>query len=86
MLFRSEALLWFYRCGAEAEEGQACGGGGGPVKKAYCFEQDADLIFAAFWGQYNLDLSLESGLHWWKFRALFMGLPAECELKKIMGY
>lgn len=56
------------------------------TKKAYCFEQDADLIFAAFYGQYHIDLSDAEGLHWWKFRALFRGLPSDCELVKVMGY
>lgn len=80
-----DAMLWFYRCGAEAQK-PGSGSGGGHPKKAYCFEQDADLIFAAFYAQYSLDLSSMEGLHWWKFRALFTGLSAETEIKKIMGY
>lgn len=79
-----DAMLWFYRCGAQVQKQE--GGGGGYPKKAYCFKQDADLIFAAFYSQYHIDLSEEDGLHWWKFRALFAGLSADCELKKIMGY
>lgn len=80
-----DALLWFFRCGAEAQKTGGAGEGGHP-KKAYCFEQDADLIFAAFYGQYHIDLSEAEGLHWWKFRALFAGLSADCEIMKVMGY
>jgi hypothetical protein len=87
-----ERLLWFYRCGTEnalgdkgEKEDSKTVKKSTPAKKAYCFEQDADLIYAAFLGAYRIDLA-ESGLHWWKFRALFMGLPAESDIKKIMGY
>ena len=80
-----DAILWFYRCGAEAQKPENSGGGGHP-RKPYCFEQDDALIFAAFYEQYHIDLSEAEGLHWWKFRALFVGLSADCELKKIMGY
>ena len=80
-----EALLWFYRCGAEAHKPGSAGNVGHP-KKAYCFEQDANLIYSAFYGQYHIDLSEAEGLHWWKFRALFSGLSSDCEIKKIMGY
>ncbi len=54
-------------------------------QKAYCFEQDADYIYAAFLSCYGIDLT-DSDMHWWKFRALFRALPQECELVKIMGY
>lgn len=79
------ALLWFYRCGAEAPAPGKGKSGGAPAK-AYCFEQDANIIFATFMACYHIDLSEVEGLHWWKFRALFRGLPQECELVKIMGY
>lgn len=83
-----EALLWFYSCGRYAAEQPAdnCGSRGGSGKKAYCFDQDADLIFSAFWAAYGIDLNTVEGLHWWKFRALFNSLPAECEFCKVMGY
>lgn len=81
-----DALLWFYRCGADPPTPGAKTGGGGQHKKAYCFEQDADLIYSAFYGQYHIDLSETEGLHWWKFRALFTGLSSDCEIKKVMGY
>lgn len=76
-------ILWFYRCGKAQEK--AKGGGASSVKKAYCFEQDGDYIFSAFYAVYGIDLTT-SNLHWWAFRALFFGLPADCEIKKIIGY
>lgn len=87
-----DSLLWFYSCGRDrgsepaAPEGAAGSTPQKAVKKAYCFEQDADLIFAAFWEAYGIDLNAVEGLHWWKFRALFKALPSECEFCKVMGY
>lgn len=87
-----DSLLWFYSCG-RGRGGEAAASGGdaeGPpkkaIKRAYCFEQDAELIFAAFWGAYGIDLNTMEGLHWWKFQALFRALPADCEFCKVMGY
>jgi hypothetical protein len=80
-----DALLRFYRCGADAPQAGKAKGGGTP-KKAYCFEQDADLIYASFMACYGIDLAEVDELHWWKFRALFRGLPQECEMVKVMGY
>lgn len=36
--------------------------------------------------EYGIDLQDVQHLHWWKFRALFVALKEDCELKKIMGY
>lgn len=44
-----------------------------PDGKAMDYALDADLIYAAFMQQYNIDL-LETPLHWWKFQALFFCL------------
>ena len=83
-----DRLLWFYRCGQEEvpeDDYVSRRLQERTPKKAYCFEQDAELIFAAFWEAYKIGLN-ETGMHWWKFRALFRGLPAECEFCKVMGY
>lgn len=84
-----DALLWFYRCGradtAPLKHGEATKKTKSP-QKAYCFEQDAELIVAAFWQAYGINLTAAQDLHWWVFRALFCALPAECELCKIMSY
>ncbi|MCM1218946.1 MAG: bacteriophage Gp15 family protein [Lachnospiraceae bacterium] len=52
--------------------------------KVVDFEQDADLIFAAFWERYGIDLA-EKDLHWHKFLALFRGLH-DTKLNEVMGY
>ena len=79
-----EQMLWFYRCGEtpEADAGPADGETDGP---AYSFEHDADLIYAAFYAQYRIDLNADT-LHWWKFKALFKGLHEDHAFVKIMGY
>ena len=77
-----EQMLWFYRCGKEPEATSQ----EAPSEPVYSFEQDAGYIYAAFLGQYGVDLEAVDYLHWWKFRALFQSLGADCEFVKIMGY
>lgn len=52
--------------------------------KAIDYTTDADLIFAAFYEQYGLDLT-EAKLHWHKFSALMGGLH-DTLLSKIIEY
>ncbi len=49
----------------------------------YDFEFDSDLIYAAFWQAYGIDLS-NTELHWWKFKALLAGLPEDSKFAKII--
>lgn len=45
-------------------------------EQAFCFSQDAQLIYAAFWQAYGIDLYKEQNkLHWHTFLALMNGLP-----------
>lgn len=78
-----ERLVWFYRCGraANAREPKPVS----PVRKVLSFEHDASLIFAAFMGDYGIDLEAAE-LHWWKFRALLDGLKSGNRIVEIMGY
>lgn len=80
-----EALLWFYRCGEDQEREDRSGGLAGHRARAYDFDQDAALIYAAFRQCYGLDLTAEEP-HWWSFRALFTALPEDCRLSAVMGY
>lgn len=70
-------IQWFHRCGKDAPKGD------GEIRRmaarAYDWEQDAPLILAAFQQAYGLDLTAEH-IHWWRFRALFDYLPADCRL------
>lgn len=50
------------------------------------YELDADLIYAAFLGQYGIDLCEVEELHWHKFLALLSGLNESTKLREVMGY
>lgn len=58
--------------------------GGGGKKRVLDYETDAQLIYAAFMGEYGIDLC-EARLHWYKFCALMAGLGEERRIVKIMG-
>lgn len=50
------------------------------------YELDSDLIFAAFLGQYGIDLYDAKELHWHKFLALLKGVNESTRLREVMGY
>lgn len=52
---------------------------------AYDYDEDFDLICAAFKQQYNLDIRSEE-MHWFEYKALFDGLTKETQFVKIVGY
>lgn len=79
-----DALLWLYGCGRENPA--KSGGGGSSSERVYSFEQDDGYIYAAFLGQYGIDLNEIEFLHWWKFKALFLALKADNKIVEIMGY
>ena len=54
-------------------------------KNVYSFEYDEPLIFAAFYQQYGIDLTV-TRMHWWKFKALFDALTEDTKFVKVMGY
>ncbi len=84
-----ERMLWFYRGGGEEQTAvreDAAKGREHKQARPYDLERDADLIYAAFWGQYGIDLAEVEFLHWWKFRALFLNLDEHQQISKIMGY
>ncbi len=80
-------LFEFYRCGDYDSESDKKDDENKPHKKEkniYDYYHDADYLYAAFMEQYGIDLADEQ-LHWWKFRALFLGLSSNTKLKEIMG-
>ena len=77
-----EAMIWFYRCGNDQTEPDDKPKSN---KRAYAFDVDAETIYADFWRYYNIDLSKER-LHWWKFRALLLGLPEDSAFKERIYY
>lgn len=81
------AIVNFYRCGKqETRKQKAVKKTIKNKKKVYSFEYDDDYIYSAFLSAYGIDLNDIDYLHWWKFKALFNGLPSDCEFVKIMGY
>lgn len=81
------SIIDFYRCGKqETRKQKAVRRTVKNKKKVYDFECDDAYIYAAFVSAYNIDLNEIDYLHWWKFKALFNGLPSDCEFVKIMGY
>lgn len=87
-----EQLLLFHRCGvASKAEGSAAGRPAAQPRKkmrAYCFDQDAPLIYAAFRTQYNLNLNRTKNneLHWWEFMAMFDSLAEDLLISRVMFY
>lgn len=85
-----EQLLWFHRCGVNPEEEEKQGRHGAYQKqlRAYCFEQDAGMIYAAFRAQYgiNLNQTPDADLHWWEFKAMFESLREDLLISRVMYY
>jgi len=61
--------LWFLHGGRELEEASAKA----DTRRTFSYEQDAELIYAAFSTRHGIDLAV-TDLHWWRFRALFSDL------------
>ena len=80
-----DGIMWFYRCGAdktvEPETEEDASGEDPP----FSYEHDAGYIYAAFMEAYHIDLT-KHRLHWWQFKALFLGLPEKVMFCKIMSY
>ena len=77
-----EKILWFYSCGEEKREG---GGTAALHKPRFNLKKDFGYIWAAFFGEFGIDLSVQ-GLHWWKFCTLLSALGEECRFSRIVAY
>lgn len=75
-------IIHFHECGRKPRGKSSKGTG----KLCYSYEYDSDLIYAAFMQAYHIDLYDIPYLHWWKFRAMFLALPEETKLRKVMGW
>lgn len=78
-----EGLAWFYARGNAPGDGKDKGAKKAP-RKAFDFEQDANLIFAAFYATYGMSLTTVEFLHWWEFMALFEGLPETTLMQRVI--
>lgn len=52
-------------------------------KKDMDYEYDEKYILASFVSDYNIDLSKETDMHWWKFNSLISGLTDKSILSRI---
>lgn len=80
-----DGIMWFYRCGEEGTEENGKESDASDKDPPFSYEHDAAYIYAAFKEAYRIDLT-KNRLHWWQFRALFLGLPETVLFCKIMGY
>jgi hypothetical protein len=77
------ALLNFYKLGGCDWEPPGAQTGGKRQARLYDFVYDIGAIYADFCAVYGMDLRTE-GLHWWRFRALFDGLPEGSAMRALM--
>lgn len=56
------------------------------ANEAFSFEQDMICIFCDFLRVYGIDIATIPHMHWWKFLALFYGLPNDTEVKQRIYY
>lgn len=80
-----DGIMWFYRCGADETAVSDTGNSSSGKDPPFSYEHDAAYIYAAFVEAYGIDLT-KNRLHWWQFRALFLGLPETVLFCKIMAY
>lgn len=78
-----DGLVWFYTRGDAAGDGKDKGTKK-TSKKAFDFEQDANLIYAAFYATYGISLTTVDFLHWWEFMALLEGLPETTLMQRVI--
>ena len=77
-------MIEFYKAGEKAAESAAAESSTAPSSGlAFDYQCDAGYIVAAFQQAYGIDLTA-STMHWWRFRALFLSLPEDTLMHKIM--
>ncbi len=81
-----QSMLRFYAGGeAATPEARRSTAAGSCDAVAFDYASDASYIVAAFQQAYGIDLTREK-VHWWRFRALFLGLPEDTLMHKIMHW
>ena len=85
LLFEAvKKFLWFYNCGKEEKELPQNSSNKG-VSRAFSYKYDDLYIWGEFRRLYGVDLTKDY-IHWWKFKAMWLCMPSECEFNKIKGY
>lgn len=77
------AILWFFEGGKTANDSNVSKENTKSFERIYDVSHDAELIYAAFWQAYNIDL-YNVNFHWWQYKALFNGLPENCKFSQIV--
>ncbi len=75
-----EGIIWFYSCGESKSKTEDTS-----ELPAYDLYEDFDYVWAAFRGEFGIDLTCEK-IHWWQFKVLLACLSDECRFAKIVGY
>ena len=74
-------LSWFYLRGHTPGQG-----GRKSSSRAYDFEQDFGMIYAAFAQAYHIRLAECEYMHWWEFMTLLEGLPDTTLMARVMRW
>lgn len=78
-----EAMERFYLAGYPPIASDGSSGGASSAVAIYDYAFDAPFIVAAFQQAYHIDLTTEK-LHWFRFVALFLALPDDTKMHRIM--
>ena len=78
-------LIIFYKCGRNQENHKQKKSSNGSSRPVYSYELDDQYIFSAFWQCYKVDLTKDK-IHWWKFKAMELGLKDDTQYEKIKSY
>lgn len=79
-----DEIINFYQCGKISKNNNTKNSAS--HKRVYDYEIDQYLIYTAFLRYYKIDLNVIDYMHWWTFRQLFLELPDESKMKKVMMY
>lgn len=85
ILEATNKIMWFYMCGESTDTPNNTDESYSRPQQIYSFEHDAELIYAAFMTQYDINLQTIDYLHWWEFRALFRGLDESNKIVEVMS-
>lgn len=74
-------MMWFFACDRTKYKAKRSTRAAG---RAYDFNQDASMIYAAFYSAYGINLATINFMHWWEFIALMEGLPDTTMMAKVI--
>jgi len=81
----TQKLIWFYKCGRSQENHGKNKKSGKSKRPTFSYELDDQYIYSAFLQDYGVDLTKDR-IHWWKFKAMELGLKDDTQYEKIKSY